>query len=96
MIASTGPVNAAIDMAAAGEHGIHVGTSGGSIASTVELTWALILAASRGIVPESMAVRRGHGRHRWAASRPGASSGFWVLAGSVRGSLASAPPSAWR
>lgn len=59
MIASTGPFNASIDMAAAADHGIHVGTTGGTIASTVELTWALILAASRNIVIENAAVRAG-------------------------------------
>jgi phosphoglycerate dehydrogenase-like enzyme len=64
MIASTGAFNASIDMAAAEEHGIHVGTTGGSVASTVELTWALILAASRDIVAESVAVRTG----RWQTS----------------------------
>jgi phosphoglycerate dehydrogenase-like enzyme len=64
MIASTGPFNASIDMAAAEEHGIHVGTTGGSVASTVELTWALILAASHNIVAESVAVRTG----RWQTS----------------------------
>jgi phosphoglycerate dehydrogenase-like enzyme len=57
MIASTGPFNASIDMEAAADHGIHVGTTGGTIASTVELTWALILAASRNIVAENAAVR---------------------------------------
>ncbi len=64
MIASTGPFNASIDMAAANEHGIHVGTTGGSVASTVELTWALILAASCDIVAESLAVRAG----KWQTS----------------------------
>jgi phosphoglycerate dehydrogenase-like enzyme len=59
MIASTGPFNASIDMAAAADHGIHVGTTGGTIASTVELTWALILSAVRNIVTENMAVRNG-------------------------------------
>jgi len=59
MIASTGPFNASIDMAAAREQGIHVGTTGGSLASTVELTWALILAASCNIVSQSAAVRNG-------------------------------------
>jgi phosphoglycerate dehydrogenase-like enzyme len=59
MIASTGPFNASIDMAAVADHGIHLGTTGGTIASTVELTWALILAASRCLVTESAAVRNG-------------------------------------
>src|SRR5246127_2116134 len=59
MIASTGPFNASIDMSAAADHGIHVATTGGTIASTVELTWALILAASRNLVVENTAVRTG-------------------------------------
>lgn len=59
MIASTGPFNAAIDMAAAEDHGIHVGTTGGSVASTVELTWALILAGARDLVAETASVRDG-------------------------------------
>lgn len=59
MIASTGPFNASIDMAAVQGHGIHVGTTGGTVASTVELTWALILAAARDLVAESLSVRDG-------------------------------------
>lgn len=59
MIASTGPFNAAIDVAAAQERGIHIGTTGGYIESTVELTWALILGAVRRIVDESRSVRAG-------------------------------------
>ncbi|WP_328353235.1 D-2-hydroxyacid dehydrogenase family protein [Mycobacterium sp. NBC_00419] len=59
MIASTGPFNASIDMAAAQDHGIHVGTTGGTVASTVELTWALILAGARNLVAESLSVRDG-------------------------------------
>ena len=59
MIASTGPFNASIDMAAAEDHGLHVGTTGGTVASTVELTWALILAGVRNLVAESQSVRVG-------------------------------------
>jgi phosphoglycerate dehydrogenase-like enzyme len=59
MIASTGPFNASIDMAAAEDLGIHVGTTGGSVASTIELTWALILAAARSVTAESCSVRGG-------------------------------------
>ncbi|WP_142281830.1 D-2-hydroxyacid dehydrogenase family protein [Mycobacterium kyorinense] len=59
MIASTGPFNAAIDVAAARERGIHVSTTGGYIESTVELTWALILAAARRILDETLSVRAG-------------------------------------
>jgi phosphoglycerate dehydrogenase-like enzyme len=59
MIASTGPFNASIDLAAAKERGIYVSTTGGYVESTVELTWALILAAARGIVDECLSVRGG-------------------------------------
>jgi phosphoglycerate dehydrogenase-like enzyme len=57
MIASTGPFNASVDVAAAKERGIHVSTTGGYVESTVELTWALILATARRIVDESVSVR---------------------------------------
>jgi len=57
MIASTGPFNAAIDVDAAKEHGIYVSTTGGYVESTVELTWALILATARRIVDECLSVR---------------------------------------
>jgi phosphoglycerate dehydrogenase-like enzyme len=59
MIASTGPFNASIDVAAAKERGIYVSTTGGYVESTVELTWALILATARRIVDESVSVRAG-------------------------------------
>jgi phosphoglycerate dehydrogenase-like enzyme len=59
MIASTGPFNASIDVAAAKERGIYVSTTGGYVESTVELTWALILGTARRIVDESVSVRGG-------------------------------------
>jgi phosphoglycerate dehydrogenase-like enzyme len=59
MIASTGPFNASIDVAAAKERGVYVSTTGGYIESTVELTWALILASARRIVDETLSVRDG-------------------------------------
>ena len=59
MIASTGPFNASIDLAAAAEADIHVTNTGGTVASTVELTWALILGASRHLVTERQAVADG-------------------------------------
>jgi len=59
MIASTGPFNASIDMAAAEERGIHVGTTGGTVASTIELTWALILGAARHLVEERRSIADG-------------------------------------
>jgi phosphoglycerate dehydrogenase-like enzyme len=59
LIASTGPVNASIDVAAAGDHGIAVVHTGYRPDPTIEFTWALILASARNIVTESNSVRSG-------------------------------------
>jgi phosphoglycerate dehydrogenase-like enzyme len=59
LIASTGPRNAAIDMAAAKARGISVTATGYSSLPAIEMTWALILGSSRHIVQESKAVRDG-------------------------------------
>src|SRR5580765_1648345 len=59
LIASTGPGNASIDVAAAGEHGIAVVHTGYTSDPTIELTWALILTSARNIVTESNSVRSG-------------------------------------
>jgi phosphoglycerate dehydrogenase-like enzyme len=59
LIASTGPVNASIDVAAASDHGIAVVHTGYRSDPTIELTWALILASARNIVTESDSVRGG-------------------------------------
>ena len=59
MIASTGPFNASIDVGAAEKRGIVVSGTGGYVESTVELTWALILATARRVVDEAVSVRGG-------------------------------------
>jgi phosphoglycerate dehydrogenase-like enzyme len=59
LIASTGPGNASIDYTAAGERNIGVTATGYSSTSTVELTWALIMASSRNIVDECTSIRSG-------------------------------------
>src|ERR1700753_1479152 len=43
MIASTGPFNAAVDVAAAKARGIYVGTTGGYVAAPGRVTWAPVL-----------------------------------------------------
>jgi phosphoglycerate dehydrogenase-like enzyme len=63
LIASTGPGNASIDLAAASDHGISVVHTGYRSDPTIELTWALILAAARHLVTESNAVRSGGWQH---------------------------------
>ena len=59
LIASTGPVNASIDVTAAGDHGVTVVHTGYRSDPTIEFTWALILASARNIVTESNSVRSG-------------------------------------
>jgi phosphoglycerate dehydrogenase-like enzyme len=59
LIASTGPGNASIDLAAAAECGISVVHTGYSSTPTVELTWALILASAREISSEPASVHNG-------------------------------------
>jgi phosphoglycerate dehydrogenase-like enzyme len=59
LLVTTGFRNAGIDLAAAGGHGVTVcGTASGS-RPPAELTWALILALARNLVPESVALRSG-------------------------------------
>ncbi len=58
-IASTGARNAAIDLAAAQERGIAVSSTGYRSHGAMELTWALIHAASRHIPAELASLRSG-------------------------------------
>ncbi|GJD43493.1 Hydroxypyruvate reductase [Methylobacterium cerastii] len=59
LLVTSGMRNASIDLAAAKAHGVVVcGTASGS-APPVELTWALILALARRVVPEANALRAG-------------------------------------
>jgi phosphoglycerate dehydrogenase-like enzyme len=58
-IASTGPRNISIDMAAANERGILVANTGYRSTPTIELTWALILASARHLVGKSNSIRAG-------------------------------------
>lgn len=59
LIASTGPMNASIDLATAAERGISVTHTGYTSAPTIELTWALILACARHILSEAESLRSG-------------------------------------
>jgi phosphoglycerate dehydrogenase-like enzyme len=63
LLVTTGMVNQAVDIAALRDRGIVVcGTGAAGPASTVELTWALILAALRGIPAADHAIRAGEWR----------------------------------
>ena len=59
LIASTGAVNASIDLEAARERGIAVAHTGYTAHGAIELTWALILAAVRHVPDEVTSFRAG-------------------------------------
>jgi phosphoglycerate dehydrogenase-like enzyme len=59
LLVSTGPVNAAIDVAAARRHGITVCRTGYESYPTIEHTWALILGAARNLPTELESMRSG-------------------------------------
>ena len=59
LLVTTGPGNAAIDLAAAHELGIVVAGTGYDPSSTVELTWGLVLAALRDLPAQAASVRAG-------------------------------------
>jgi phosphoglycerate dehydrogenase-like enzyme len=59
LIVSTGRRNASIDIEAAAEFGIEVMHTNYDSSSTIELTWALILAAARNLTTETASVRSG-------------------------------------
>jgi phosphoglycerate dehydrogenase-like enzyme len=57
LLVTSGMRNAAIDLAAAHEHGVTVCGTGSQAAPPAELTWALILALARHVTQESAAFR---------------------------------------
>lgn len=59
LIASTGRVNASIDVDAAAKRGIEVVHTGYSSTPTIEFTWAAILGLARNIASEAASVRAG-------------------------------------
>jgi phosphoglycerate dehydrogenase-like enzyme len=59
LLVTTGPSNAAIDLAAAQANGVVVCGTGGAYPAPAELTWALIHALTRNIVHEDRELRRG-------------------------------------
>jgi phosphoglycerate dehydrogenase-like enzyme len=59
LLVTTGMGNAAIDLAAARDHGVVVSGTGGIGPPTAELTWGLILGLARHIVEEDQGVRAG-------------------------------------
>jgi D-3-phosphoglycerate dehydrogenase len=59
LISQTGKVSGHVDVAAATAHGIAIAEGTGSPVAPAELTWALIMAASRKIVPYATSLKEG-------------------------------------
>lgn len=59
LLVASGMRHSVIDHAAAARNGVTVCGTGSSSTPPVELTWALLLALARGIVPENTALRTG-------------------------------------
>jgi D-3-phosphoglycerate dehydrogenase len=59
LISQTGKLSGHVDVAAATEHGIAIAEGIGSPVAPAELTWALVMAASRKIVPYANNLKQG-------------------------------------
>jgi D-3-phosphoglycerate dehydrogenase len=59
LLVQTGGIGAHVDVAACRSRGVTVCAGGGSPIAPAELTWAMILAAMRHLVPEAERMRRG-------------------------------------
>ncbi|RCG17702.1 D-2-hydroxyacid dehydrogenase family protein [Streptomyces reniochalinae] len=82
LLVTTGPLNAAIDVAAAQQRGIVVsGTRGAGLASTAELTWGLIHALARSVLAEDRGVREGGWQRTIGRGLEGARLGVIGLGG---------------
>jgi phosphoglycerate dehydrogenase-like enzyme len=80
LLITSGLRNAAIDLAAAREHGITVCGTTSNTEPPVELTWALILGLTRHLIPEATAVReRGPWQHTVGTDLHGATLGLLGL-----------------
>lgn len=87
LIASTGPINAAIDVAAAEEHGVEIVHTGYSSTPTIEMTWALILASQRHLMGEVSSVRSGGWQRTIGSELCGRTLGLLGL-GNIGGAVA--------
>src|SRR5260370_26663844 len=79
LLVTTGPRNAAIDVAAANQSGVVVCGTSGIVSNTVELTWALILAVARHLPDEVASVRSGGWQQSLGADLKGKTLGLLGL-----------------
>lgn len=88
LIVSTGLRNASIDLPAAEERGIRVAHTGYVGSGAPELTWALIMAIAREVVPENSALRSGGWQTRVSTDLYGKTMGIMGL-GKIGSKIAS-------
>ncbi len=77
VIAQTGRGMPHIDLAACTRHGVLVTSGGGSATATAELTWALVLAASRHIPQEVASMKAGRWQSRLGVGLSGRTLGIF-------------------
>ena len=77
LIAQTGRGTAHIDLEACARQGVAVSAGSGSPHATAELTWALVLAASRHIAREAAGLRAGRWQSTLGRSLRGRTLGIW-------------------
>jgi phosphoglycerate dehydrogenase-like enzyme len=87
LIASTGFLNASIDLQTARERGIAVAHTGYDSTPTIEMTWALILASARHVAAESASLRSGGWQRSIGNDLKGATLGVLGL-GNIGGEVA--------
>ena len=87
LVASTGVVNASIDIKAAEARGIVVAHTGYHSTPAIELTWALILASARHIASENASVRSGGWQRHVGDDLSGRTLGLLGL-GNIGGAVA--------
>jgi phosphoglycerate dehydrogenase-like enzyme len=87
LIASTGFINASIDLQAARERGIAVVHTGYESTPMIEMTWALILASARNVAAESASLRSGGWQRSIGSDLKGKTLGVLGL-GNIGGEVA--------
>lgn len=81
LLVTTGPHNRSFDFAALRDAGVIVSATRFSLAPTVELTWALILALSRYLVQEDRQMRNGGWQHTLGPQLGGSTLGLLGFGG---------------
>lgn len=80
LVCQTGRHTAHLDLEALAEQGVTVCTGGaGDASSTVELTWALVLASRRHLVEEATRLHAGLWQHTVGTGLAGSTLGVWGL-----------------